>query len=1067
MASKFSLSDEDKERFNKLLSGSYRDTGETASNPGEYLDSVLGAPVRTAISEYQHDSPIKEALYKTLSSFGKDPKKAPTGVDIASDAGIQNPYLGAGVATAVDLGAQIPVGTISKIAKSIPMAGLISDEAKSAKGLLATIKTPEQATALSGEAKQKYLEALDTVFGPREERAKDLGFGDKTWYHGTSVPIDEFKDEAKGLSTNAQSAKKGFFFAQDPSTASDYADLAHEKGIIREGDSVTTKYMSDNHIEPDKIGYSDVDSARRSWRDARGLTLDKINNEKLNLEKNIAYWDEARTNPDKFKYQLSGKGLTGDQLADQMQAKLKDRFNEFYGNGPATKQDVESAKKDFFNAVKQFNATNDQTYANKTNNIYLETRDPEERDILKSAITAGQDASNSGGQNVLPVRLQGNENTIHVKNYGGESYRDTTYADEMSKAQDQGKTGVLFKNTFDPGDPHNRIQQNIAAVFNPNQIRSVNASFDPRFKDSSNLLAGTLGVNPAQSGAAQIAKAGGNMAQSGTSFNPDQYLSEKTGGGSPQGFDPDSYLKEKTGAALEKPSVYSKGQTALEHGANAAAFGYLPQLQAAAAPRLEKAYNAITGNDTDEKLKAQGFDIKGPDDTYLSRRDTNVKRLQAEQEENPKSALAGTAAGALTSAIATPVPGGAASGLGRALLKGAGYGAAQGALSNPGDVEGEINPTQLPERGKNALTGAAVGGVATGVAQGAKGLLGALSKSGQSAEDFAATKAFKGSGAMLKDFRTAASKNQVKDIGNFMLDNGLIKAGDTFDDVAEKTQAFNKDAGSKLEKVYSSAQKAIESSTPEEKAAIESASFNPVKDKDAILSAISDKLKNAEGKRAAINRVSNYLDELAVEHGDKALDPKTVNDVKGAMDDVINYSRNPLTKQPNDEKAFQIARRAVSQKIDDSIEQIGSVTGEDTLKALKDANKDYGYSAQIKNIAKDRMNRENANRMFGLTDTIAGTAGAAAGGAAGALIGGDSKHTLEGAGLGLLAGVGNKLGRTYGPGIQAGAARTIAPALGYTAEPVGRALSPLVQNPGLLGGAAAATSLRRKQLEKR
>lgn len=418
------------------------------------------------------------------------------------------------------------------------MAGRLADSLSEAKGLLSNIDTPEKASALTGDDRQNYLSALDQVFGSRDQRAKDLGFGNRTWYHGTTVPIDEFKDEAKGLSTGAQSAKKGFFFAQDPSTASDYADLAREKGVIREGDTVTTKWQSENYDEPEKVSFQDVDAAKQNWYEAQQKTSDFLNSKKQELDKNMSSWDEARTNPDKFKWSLQGR--TGDQLADEMQQKLQDRYNRFYGDAtPSTPDEIANAKQAYFDKMKDFNSSNPDL-ANKINGIYLETRNPEEKELLKSAISAGRDVDQSTGQNVVPVRLAGNKDTIHVKDYGGEGYRDTTYADEMSTAQENGKSGILFKNTEDPADPYNRVTQDIAAVFNPNQIRSVNAAFDPRFKDSSNLLAGQLGTNPIQSNL-------GLMSKSSSSFDPDQYLSEKKASSSEddQTFDPDKYLSEK------------------------------------------------------------------------------------------------------------------------------------------------------------------------------------------------------------------------------------------------------------------------------------------------------------------------------------------------------------------------------------------------------------------------------------------------------------------------------------------------------------------------------------------
>lgn len=130
------------------------------------------------------------------------------------------------------------------------------------------------------------------------------------------------------------------------------------------------------------------------------------------------------------------------------------------------------------------------------------------------------------------------------------------------------------------------------------------------------------------------------------------------------------------------------------------------------------------------------------------------------------------------------------------------------------------------------------------------------------------------------------------------------------------------------------------------------------------------------------------------------MDPRRANDVKGALDDAINYARSPLSKEPAAEKAFSAARRVVSKKVDEAIDSLG---GETELLKLKSANREYGLSATADRIAKDRIRRESANKqMFGLTDTITGV---------GALGYGASTQDWDTA-IGIMAA--KKLGEKYG-----------------------------------------------------
>jgi hypothetical protein len=152
------------------------------------------------------------------------------------------------------------------------------------------------------------------------------------------------------------------------------------------------------------------------------------------------------------------------------------------------------------------------------------------------------------------------------------------------------------------------------------------------------------------------------------------------------------------------------------------------------------------------------------------------------------------------------------------------------------------------------------------------------------------------------------------------------------------------------------------------------------------------------------------------------LDPRRSNDIKGALDDAINYARNPLSKDPAKEQALYAARRAISGKIDNQIESLG---GTELLGDLKAANKDYGLAAQVQRTANDRAQREAANRVIGLTDTIAG----AGFGGASMLLNNDKGDDLGllGAGLGFALGAGaNKLGRTYGNAVMAKTADNVA-----------------------------------------
>lgn len=79
---------------------------------------------------------------------------------------------------------------------------------------------------LLGSAAKVGRGILDMSTPARMARADDMGFdADKDWYHGTADDIEEFLKSKRGSGTQANSAKKAFWFTDDAeTTARSYAD---------------------------------------------------------------------------------------------------------------------------------------------------------------------------------------------------------------------------------------------------------------------------------------------------------------------------------------------------------------------------------------------------------------------------------------------------------------------------------------------------------------------------------------------------------------------------------------------------------------------------------------------------------------------------------------------------------------------------------------------------------------------------------------------------------------------------------------------------------------------------
>jgi len=195
----------------------------------------------------------------------------------------------------------------------------------------------------------------------------------------------------------------------------------------------------------------------------------------------------------------------------------------------------------------------------------------------------------------------------------------------------------------------------------------------------------------------------------------------------------DGTVYRKVGAdkwtQLETPAkpkeAGSQGQVALEGFGQGASFGYLPQLQSAAAPLQDAILAKVASTDLGADLLGVPKGSKPEDSTYTQRRDENTKRQQKLSDKNPWTYGGAALAGGLAAGVATTgmMPSaGAAAGVGR-IRNAAKAGAIYGAAMNPGDVEGEVNLAQLPERIENAGKGMAIGGaLGAGFEGAAKGL---------------------------------------------------------------------------------------------------------------------------------------------------------------------------------------------------------------------------------------------------------------------------------------------------------------------------------------------------------
>lgn len=423
------------------------------------------------------------------------------------------------------------------------------------------------------------------------------------------------------------------------------------------------------------------------------------------------------------------------------------------------------------------------------------------------------------------------------------------------------------------------------------------------------------------------------------------------------------------------------------------------------------------------------------DQNYVNRRDQAISDMNARNEKYPAAHIQGEVGGAVLPMLATgggsaaeeiPAALAAKQGLAQAIakgaVKGAAVGGAMGLAQNPGDTAGEVNPVQLNQRLENAKTGAEFGAAIGGP-------LGAIPNVAEYLSGSAEKKALKGAGAMLKDFRKEHANDSIEQTGRFILDNKLVGPGDTYESTAAKASNLRDATGEELGKGYDAAVKIVDRLGPKARAEVDGAGFNPVRDKDAILSAAKQELGYSYGRKGALKSLSNYLDELGEEHGNKTLNPRDANEVKTALDkSAINWERNPLTRDPDAETALKSFRKYLSTQIEGQIGTIGDLIGNpkaaENLSAL---NEKYGMASKVSRIAGDKAQRDAANASFGLKEyagaEIGGEIGEAVMGKPGRIIG-----TVGGMAVGHV-------GRKLGPSLSASATDAAANALAKAGSP--------------------------------
>jgi len=379
-------------------------------------------------------------------------------------------------------------------------------------------------------------------------------------------------------------------------------------------------------------------------------------------------------------------------------------------------------------------------------------------------------------------------------------------------------------------------------------------------------------------------------------FDPDAYLAEKESGG----FDPDAYLADSE----PKAEPLMSGVRKFVQGGSA---GFSDE----AAGLVEGAGKVVGLKGLGGPMKDIEVDDDGPSldwntlrDAYMRARDKERAALKKDAKDNPAISSVAELGGAIMSPVNKIMPS-------ASMAK---SGATIGGITGLGMSDADNVTDMALDTGKGVALGGVLGYgadkatpyILKGANKVGDAYQGVKTKIGEKASDLAEKLAFKSGGATLKDFRTAADKDQINKVGRYILDKGL-KAGDTVDDIAGRAVKDNEAAGQALDDIYGKASELF-------KDKMSKVGFDPLRDKNDILRAAKAELGDAVGSEAAINKLSKYLDEVAAKHGDDPMQA-ALSKYKSEVGEYVPKQRQFL----KDKKSFQSQIGSAADDLDQAI----------------------------------------------------------------------------------------------------------------------------------------------------
>ena len=332
-----------------------------------------------------------------------------------------------------------------------------------------------------GKASKAAEDALDMSQAARMQRANEFG-GEANWYRGSAIDEgDELSKKFLGENTNAPSARRGFFFASNPETASSPSYATMSGDVINDYVQSRFKQLTGRNNTPED-----------------GMQA-------------LRYLAEEATKPivdQKFKKGFDALYNTDYQLKNESEEiligyikKLAESDDEYYLHQYSNYINQVMRHRD--DGMGQVSDELKRMVFENIPEIERVTAAISERDNIYDALKAssrfdpkwmkGEGAPDSIFDNAELAANVGqfklNMQNPYIHDMGGSGYREISYDEILANALAGGHDSAIIKNTYDGG----KQMTDIGVIFEPNQARSINAAFDPAKRGYGNLMAGAAG----------------------------------------------------------------------------------------------------------------------------------------------------------------------------------------------------------------------------------------------------------------------------------------------------------------------------------------------------------------------------------------------------------------------------------------------------------------------------------------------------------------------------------------------------------------------------------------------